>query len=329
MLSLLPLTKPTSLLEGRLPRRRLLGLCKVSRTSQTDDAPNLLGDGSTFPIESLLPREREDPCLFRTRLMDRPAEPDVDMVFESVDAPDLRFDDSQCISVGRSMDKFKSVPKDHAYPDPAVAESGCAVAELNHVAEVNPAVADFGHLAAKTKSILVDKFNSPSHERLSQDTAKASEESLNRVPSKKAMSDTSTLCGPNLDEINDGRASKHSLYDESTYDDEETMEVVNMPFWPPVKRQNHSLHNANDSIPDDMSIISDASLVPTYFPTDITKQQRPQHRALLKRLVRVKARVARQTVRNLKRSCRNAVEGMFVDQTPPRKPVKCVAVGAI
>ncbi|KAL2157442.1 hypothetical protein VTH06DRAFT_6134 [Thermothelomyces fergusii] len=117
------------------------------------------------------------------------------------------------------------------------------------------------------------------------------------------------------------------------------METVNMPFWDLPRRPKQHSARLGDVIPDDMSVISDASLIPTYCPTDVAKQQRPPPRALLvKRLIRSKARAARQAVRQLRRSCRDAVEHVFVDSaaramtttttTTTTSSTKCFAVGS-
>ncbi|KAL1843144.1 hypothetical protein VTJ49DRAFT_2894 [Mycothermus thermophilus] len=301
MLALLPLNKPISLLDSRFARRTLLGRRKPSKTN---DGPNLLGDGPDFPIESLLPRDHEDPCSYRTRLVDPIIDNDVDMVFENVDTQhgeDLRFDDTQCISIGRAMDKFKSTP-------------------MVPISSSREALGNHHHLPT-----LADGVNFKNDERMDSLGAmtQSTEENPDQLPIKRTLSETMTICGPISGDQNDGRSSKNSHYD----NEEVLMEMMNLPFLQLAKRQKRTAHHAND-IADDMSIISDASLIPTYFPSDATKQQRPQHRALLKRLVRAQAKVARKTMRDLKRSCRDVVGNVFVDSTATPKRVKCVAVGA-
>ncbi|KAK4105991.1 hypothetical protein N658DRAFT_511948 [Parathielavia hyrcaniae] len=238
MLAFLPFCKPLTSLDGRLAKYILV----PSRQSA-------MGLRSSSPVESRLPRDREDPCSFRTRLVDPVADSDdANIGFEStdnLDAHDLHFDDSLCVSVGRSTGKFRATP-------------GLPI--------------------------------KPSREH--------------------------------------GQAG-----------DSANMEAMNMPFWNLPRRQQwhtHTHHQVEDAIPDDddMSIISNISLIPTYFPSDIMKQQqqqqRPRHRALLiKRLIRTKARAARQSMRELKRTCRDAVGNVFVvAEAGPYRPPKCVAVGS-
>ncbi|KAK3906210.1 hypothetical protein C8A05DRAFT_40947 [Staphylotrichum tortipilum] len=246
MLSLLPVRKSLAALDGRFATHTLLPSCWRS----ADDPPLPVGFRTYSGTESRLPRDREDPCSFRTRLIDPVAagaadlEPEMDV--EGADIPDdndLKFDDTQCISIGRSTSNVK----------PA---SGA------------PSFSSHGREDRRTE---IDN-------------------------------------------------------DSSDDDNDDAMETVNMPFWNiPKREKRHSAYSASDSIPDDMSIISDASLIPTYFPRQ--QQQRPQHRALIRRLFRVKARAARETMRELKRSCRDAVGTVFIEASTGRVP-KCVAMGA-
>ncbi|KAK4158203.1 hypothetical protein C8A00DRAFT_11062 [Chaetomidium leptoderma] len=243
MLTLLPVCKSLASLDSRFAKYILL----PNRQSSMDKGPVQTGFQLSSPVESRLPRDREDPCSFRTRLIDPVADYEADLDFESTDklgGDDLKFDDTQCISVGRS---------EHC----------------------------------DTSAI---------HKTLSDPTAAY----------------RTVLINDN-DDGGDG----------------DNMEAMNMPFWNLPKRQRRHTHYAGDTIPDDMSIISDVSLIPTYFPSDIMKQQqqRPQHRTLIKRLIRAKARAARQTMRELKRSCRDAVGNVFVEPAAHRAP-KCVAVGS-
>ncbi|KAH6854399.1 hypothetical protein B0I37DRAFT_29130 [Chaetomium sp. MPI-CAGE-AT-0009] len=243
MLAYIPLSPPLTLMDARLAKYVSL----PARPSEMDDEVVQMGSQPLLPVESRLPSDREDPCLFRTRLIDPMADSEADMMFGSTDmlnCEDLAFDDVQCISVGRSAGKFKAVP-------------GAPTSQRHHDPEVN---ADYD-----------DKDNAN----------------------------------------ND-------------------METMNMPFWNLPRRQKQHTFRVGDTIPDDMSIISDASLIPTYYPSDIMKQQQPQraqHRTLIKKLFRAKARAAKQTVRELKRSCRDAVEHVFVEPASHRGP-KCVAVGS-
>ena len=256
MLAYVPLRQPLAALDGRFAKYVSL---PASR-SEVDDEVVRIGPQPLFPIESRLPSDREDPCLFRTRLIDPMADSEADITFGSSDMlnrEDLNFDDTQCISVGRSTGRFKAIP------------------------------------------------GAPSSQR-QQHHAQVSEDNDDNQNNTDNATNTNT-----------------------------SMEAMNMPFWNLPRRQKRHSLRAGDTIPDDMSIISDASLIPTYYPSDIMKQQqqqpsppRHQHRALLKHIVRAKARAAKQTVRELKRSCRDAVGHVFVEPAGHRGP-KCVAVGAV
>ncbi|KAK4239466.1 hypothetical protein C8A03DRAFT_14166 [Achaetomium macrosporum] len=245
MLALVPFCKPSASLDGRFAKYILLPNCQ----SKMDNEP-VLGDCQLdSPVESRRPRAREEPCAFRTRLADRVADSEDDIAFEStdkVDAERLRFDDAQCISVGRSMGRFKT------------------------------------------------------HQGL--------------ATHRKALSDPTGICSSSWANEDDG-------------DDENNMEAMNMPFWNLPRRQKRRTTHYGEDIPDDMSIISDISLIPTYFPSDALKQQRHHHRALVKHLFLAKAKAARQTMRQLKRSCRDAVGHISVEPRTHRTP-ECVPVGA-
>ncbi|KAH6636726.1 hypothetical protein F5144DRAFT_546799 [Chaetomium tenue] len=244
MFSYVPFRQPLAVLDGRLAKYLLL----PDRRSEMDDEMVQMGGQPSCPIESRLPSDRENPCLFRTRLIDRMADSEADLTFGSTDmlsCEDLNFDDTQCISVGRSTRKFRAMP---GAPTP------------------------------------------PTHHH----TAQVSED----------------------------------------HDDDNTnnMETMNMPFWNLPRPPKRPILRAGDTIPDDMSIISDASLIPTYYPSDIMKQQqkssqRFQHRTLFKQILRAKARAAKQTVRQIKRSCRDVVGHVFVE--PAHRGPKCVAVGSV
>ncbi|KAK4040528.1 hypothetical protein C8A01DRAFT_15621 [Parachaetomium inaequale] len=252
MLPYVPFGKPLAALDSRFAKYILL----PTRQSKMDDRPVTMGLRPSSPVERRLLCARDDPCLFRTRLIDPMAtDADAEIAFEStdmLDSDDLKFDDTQCISVGRSMGKFKAMPGTVSDP------------------------------TAAYRTILI-------HDK------------------------------------DDGDDDK---------DDDGSMEAMNMPFWYlPLKRQKSHTHHAGDPVPDDdMSIISDASLIPTYYPSDIMKQQqqqqRPQHRAIIKRVIRAKARAAKQTMRELKRSCRDAVEHVLVESAASHRAPKCVAVGS-
>ncbi|KAL2263353.1 hypothetical protein VTK26DRAFT_7149 [Humicola hyalothermophila] len=284
--------------------------------------PILIGIRSASPVEGRLPRAREDPCLFRTRLNDGGRE--MELYGDDMDNSDdeLRFDDSQCISVGRTLGKFP------------LGRQGC----------------DFGGQIGMAKEFGPHLYSAPADLIGPQEDSET--ESSETAP------------------VNSGRGKN--------CDGESPMETMNMPFWHLPDRRNQAAEKKtkkkkvfhigpadgdgdgdgdgdsdgyNGIVPpnydgeddDDMSVITDVSLIPTYFPSDImaTKPGRtaPHHRALIKRVIVAKARAARQTVRQLKRTCRNAVGNVFVVEAsagagnaaagtgPGHKHTKCVRVG--
>jgi hypothetical protein len=306
MLAFLPFRSPLSL-DGRLAKHILL----PSRRSRIDEAPIPMDCfRPSSPVESRLPRDREDPCSFRTRLMDPVADPEGDMAFEStdkLDAGDLKFDDTQCISVGRSARNFKSV-------------SGVATSRIEPANACD--AADEPPLHPYSTLIGPEKYGQPrsSQHSLGSKVILTRAEGRQSWVAHKALSDPTPYRTSVVSE-NDDNINNHES-------DDDGMETMNMPFWnAPERQKRRSTIHAGDTIPDDMSIISDVSLIPTYSPSDALKQQRPQHRALIKRIIRAKARAARRTMRELKRSCRDAVGSVFLEPAAPRT-AQCVAVGS-
>ncbi|KAK4220483.1 hypothetical protein QBC38DRAFT_462579 [Podospora fimiseda] len=127
--------------------------------------------------------------------------------------------------------------------------------------------------------------------------------------------------------------------------DEDLSEQVTMPFSVNSCREvryrssllsYHAADNEDETlsdedgiiIDDDMSIITDISLIPTYSPSDVMRQQQNiRAHTLFARLIKAKTNAAKQTVRQLKRSCRGVVEGKFSDSRNSYTPTKCVGVG--
>ncbi|KAK3989190.1 hypothetical protein QBC44DRAFT_89741 [Cladorrhinum sp. PSN332] len=81
-------------------------------------------------------------------------------------------------------------------------------------------------------------------------------------------------------------------------------------------------------IDDDMSIITDISMIPTYCPSDVMRQQHKiRAHTLLARLIKSKTNAAKKTVRQLKQSCRGVVESTFSESRNTYMPTKCIRVG--
>lgn len=302
-----------------IPFRKALGPFDRSFAHQSKlmGYPGPMGLRSCPPVENRLPYAREYPCPFRTRLDDDSGS---QLDFDSTsmfDPDDIRFDDTQCISIGRSTGK---PPRMLRAPEPA-AEAH----ESDQEAEVGIALRFGPHLYATPADIL-----GPEDDELAEPAGRLAARNSRAIFTPAETHQGTELLHKALSEPTlGGGGGPYEHYNDHNDDDDgaSEMETMNMPFWHLTKpRQKRHSHHAGDTIPDDMSIISDVSLIPTYFPSDIMKQQqqRPHHRAVLKRLIVAKARSARQTMRHLKRTVGN----VFVEPPTAHQPTRCVRVGA-
>jgi hypothetical protein len=313
MLSLVPFCKPSVSLDCQFAKYILL----PNPRSKMDTEPDLGDFQDDSVVESRRPRAREDPCAFRTRLADRVADSEDDIAFEStdkLDAENIRFDDAQCISVGRSMARFKSVleaPTSSRASEPEqTIGGGIAKPQSSHSysTAAHRASPDQVEVPSQPAQLSTANIDAPLH------VVAGTHQGL--ATHRKALSDPTAMyhsSWPNEDDGDD--------------DENNNMEAMNMPFWTLPPRQKRRISDYGGDIPDDMPIISDISLIPTYFPSDAMKQQRHHHRALFKRLILAKAKAARQTMRQLKRSCRDVVGHVLVEPGTHRTP-ECVPVGA-
>ncbi|KAL2178595.1 uncharacterized protein P884DRAFT_257793 [Thermothelomyces heterothallicus CBS 202.75] len=305
MLDYIPFYRPLAAPNNRLAKYVLL----PGRPSHIDKEPILTG----LPFESRLPRHREDPCSFRTRLIDPLTGSDVDLTLGSTEtllsSDDFTFDDTQCVSVGRWTGKFMANPEIPTFLAPGRAQPNEAgVIQMD--------------VAPHPSSAPADDAAPKDHEKL---------ESIEPA----ATDDTCRFAIASFGGHQD-RAVFQALSNSGNGEAGGSMEAMNMPFWDLPRRPKRHPARPADAIPDDMSVISDASLIPTYCPTDVARQQRPPPRALLvKRLIRAKARAARQAMRQLRRSCRDAVEHVFVEPaahvtttSSTTTTTKCFAVGS-
>lgn len=112
------------------------------------------------------------------------------------------------------------------------------------------------------------------------------------------------------------------------YEEVDLSEHLNIHFAVLAPRQKRCRDEImGDDEDDDMSIITDISMIPTYCPSDVMHhQQRSRAVTLLGRLFKAKASAAKKTVRQLKRSCRGVMENTFAESNTYR-PTKCVRVG--
>lgn len=321
MLAVVPFRKPLLPVHHQLTKH----LMPPSQHSSPVGEPVPMRFPPSSPVESRRPREREEPCSFRTRLVD----PDSPIMFNStdkLDCNDIKFDDTQCISVSRSTTKFAAVLRRSVSPM-RDRES------RHHREDLNEGVAN--RLGPDLYSVPNDTLSPQEGERPEPaaftSTSNCSTTVFTPVEEHQDTDLVDRISRPALPRgcdvfHNDNDNNNNNDGGDS---DEGDMETMNMPFWHAPKRQKrYARHPAADSIPDDMSIISDVSLIPTYFPSDIMKQQRTRHRHVLKRLLVAKARAARQTMRQLKRSCRDAVGTVFVEPAAPCRSPKCVPVGS-
>lgn len=302
MLSFVSFPKSLGSLDHKLPKHIL-----SPEQCQSEAVDDLVTPHhrSSSPVLSKRPRRREEPCLFRTKLMDD-VDGESETVFDSTDKlniEDVKFDDTQCVSVGRSPEKFRAGQGITAFQSQ----------ECGHHNESRIPKRLSPHLYA----VPVDEKNESSQTQHSNVGFAPVGQNHDGNPIYKSYSDP-TPSQPNLLE-DDG-------------DDENGMEPMNMPFWYLPKRPKRHSHHSRTNLPDDISIISDVSLIPTYFPSDVMKQQQQQqksrHRALIKRLIVAKARSARQTMRQLKHSCRDAVGHAFAEPAKTYRPTPCVPVGS-
>ncbi|KAK4165817.1 hypothetical protein QBC43DRAFT_287576 [Cladorrhinum sp. PSN259] len=136
--------------------------------------------------------------------------------------------------------------------------------------------------------------------------------------------------------------NKSTSQQEIAFQDADLSEQITMPFSvnparePRCRNSLLSVHADEDAlsddeeediIGDDMSIITDISMIPTYCPSDVMRQQQKiRAHTLLARLIKSKTIAAKKTVRQLKRSCRGVVESTF-SEAGSYRPTKCVRVG--
>ncbi|KAK4192636.1 hypothetical protein QBC35DRAFT_197367 [Podospora australis] len=247
--------------------------------------------------------ERGDPCSFRTRLLDgdRFASEDVLTHTNDLGIGGIKFDDAECISIDRSLGRFGNQVRKR--PECRI---HLAPADL-----ISPSVSEDDFRTDKKSGVVRDRH-----------LLKSPQSDQSPLPSSTVSTSMSTI---NMDE------STHEAY----------------PFWPlPPRRKKHrnfpsrdrdvdsnnnttadtdnvSDDNGDD---DDISIISDVSLIPTYALNDIArKRQCARAHALLRQLIKAKTNTTKQTVRILKRTCL-AMGQAWVDPNP-YKPAKCVSVG--
>ncbi|AEO65758.1 uncharacterized protein THITE_2113142 [Thermothielavioides terrestris NRRL 8126] len=328
MLAFFPFNKPLSSLDSRLAKHILL----PDHHSNAGWEARSMRFRPSVPIESRRPRAREDPCLFRTRLADQQVDddPDAGLFFEStdeIDCDDVKFDDSQCVSVGRTVEKFKTMPKMSTRVGKEAAVARNLGPHLYAIPTDTATSSEEDGRREPAGSSSSSPFSSSALAGNPPVLAQADGEPQVRPFIQKEHSDpTTTIYRAHLASENGDNNDEDAEDAEDAEDG--IMETMNMPFWILAQRQKrHHTRLEADGIPDDMSIITDISLIPSYFPSDVMKQQRPQRHALLKRIVLAKARAARQTMRQLKRSCRDAVGNVFLDRAVHRPP-ECVRVGS-
>jgi len=222
-------------------------------------------------VESILARDRD--CSFRTRLKDVISDSDSETFFEDMsdDEQDLQFDDQGCVEVNRAIGKFAAVSR----------------LQQSHKAQDNQQSEVESDQLLVSKPLNPNLFAPPVNDQASVD-----------YDSNSDISDSSST-------------SKH-------IGDVPQMESLTLPFYFPSKRAKYTPIDPTD-VPDDMSIISDADMVPTYAP-NVKKQHgfgrlpanlKLANKALLKRALVSKARAAKKTMKQFKRTCREAMGCVF------------------
>ncbi|KAK0672817.1 hypothetical protein QBC41DRAFT_353064 [Cercophora samala] len=259
---------------------------------------------------------RGNPCAFRTLLNDGASSLDSlsNSTYEDMESEDIRFDDSECISIGRTLG---NVP-DHQLKKRV--DSGIVLEKQGRNLYSVPA----DLLAPENEHVDETLGNNScikgdiemaicSSIFTTQDDSTDQSASANQAPVASNL--------PNLLDLDNQAIS--------------SMEAVNMPFFwcePRLKRhqrfpfRDHDVTNDEDD--DDMSIISDLSLIPSYSPGGVDQQYKVKvGRAVLKQILKSQAKAASKTVRQIKRSCREAMEHAFDHSSPAYKPTTCVRVG--
>ncbi|KAK4682074.1 hypothetical protein QC764_113915 [Podospora pseudoanserina] len=275
------------------------------------------GSSDSDPKTQLSSR-RGNPCSFRTLLNDGASSCDSlsSSTFEELDSGDIRFDDSECISIGRTLGNVPNHQLQKRVDSGIVLETqgrnlysvptDLFALENEHGDET---MGDYSCIEQDIDMAICSPiFTTQDH------TFKRSF-SANEFPAASNLSGVSES-------------------DKQVFG---SMEAMNMPFSlnEPVLRRHKRFpfrdHDAaKDDEDDDMSIISDFSLIPSYTPGGIDQQYKVKvkvGRATFKRLLKIQAKVATKTVRHIKRSCREAMGQAFDHSSPVYKPATCVRVG--
>lgn len=326
MRSFVPVPKSLGSLDLMLTKRVLpiLPPPKQHQQEPITGLPATLRYRPCSPVLGKRPREREDPCSFRTRLMDgggaADGESEVEFGFDStdkLDADDVKFDDTQCIEVNRSPQKFAG--------GRGVAPFQAQEPNL-HEEPKGP-----NGLGPHLFAVPVNETNE----------SPASDLDVNEPLAATVGHQGMPRMIPNS--LSDPTSSHPNNFLEDS-DDENEMESMNMPFWDMMATKKRprgpSSHSRTNIIPDDMSIITDISQIPAYYPSDVINKQPQQQwkgsrrRAVLKHLFVAKAKSARQTMRHLKRSCREVVMGhghacAAEADAAAYRPTPCVPVGSV
>ncbi|KAK4197474.1 hypothetical protein QBC40DRAFT_333395 [Triangularia verruculosa] len=318
------------------PRQKNLGIFLAARILSDMYSGNLMNflqvgrqevaakscSESDFTVQSS--PVRGNSCAFRTMLNDGASSCAslVESTFDDMGSDIIRFDDSECISIGRTPG---NVPNQQQQLQKRV-YSGIVLEKQGRNLYSVPA----DLLAPETE----DHDESTRHSNSMEEDIEmaicspifAAEEQPPNL-SVKAEDKTANV-------INCLPIASNNLSCPSGLDNQEnSVEAVNMPFWGTPRLKKHQRfpfrdHGADYDDDDDMSIISDLSLIPSYSPTDPERQYKIKvTRAVFKRIIKSQARAASKTVRQIKRSCREAMESAFDHSAPTYKPTTCVRVG--
>ncbi|KAK4178866.1 hypothetical protein QBC36DRAFT_181560 [Triangularia setosa] len=281
-------------------------------------------DSSDLDLKAQSSPQRGNPCAFRTMFNDGASSRNslANSTYEDMEGESIRFDDSECISIGRTP---RNVPNQQQQLQKRV-ESGIVLeTEGRNLYSVPTDLLDpendDDESAGNNNFIEEDvemAICSPilnTEDRSFDLSVKADEKIVDVIHCMApATSNQSGIPGLENQEI-------------------DLTETVNMHFWGEPRLKRHQRfpfrdHDAANDDDDDMSIISDLSLIPSYSPSGTDHQYKVKvTRAVFKRIIKSQAKAASKTVRQLKRTCREAMEHAFDYSSPAYKPTTCVRVG--
>ena len=318
-LSFSPSTDPDSI-NSRL--RRLMSRKKIrSKKQEKGRAVPLDSPAPTTPVVALA--KRHDPCSFRTRLSDAGLGPELGYYVANrlsvATAAATPRASNGCVAVERSLGRPGEAP-----PTPLQATFRVSSRTLRSRKRSRQEHEDDGYTPATSTKVITVPSNIimiPSDEDGS--------ESFAATPLSPAF-DLVDVAFSTLEEFEDTEMvswNDRSRRDSGPVNFDANMSTMRMPFSYQhsrgVRRSVADMVLANDSAgfgSDEWSVIADASMVPTYGPSDVMKQ--PIHQAIMRSFVsRCRAAKRRMMMTSRRNSCRLSLTDMTAGQR--------VSVGAV